>query len=97
MSQNSPSSLYLKVITPRKLLVDSDVDEITLPGLDGSLGILPGHRPLFAALGRGILAYRMADRNEEFSVRGGYAEIQPESVLVFTELSQDEETEPSAG
>ena len=97
MSQNLPSSLYLKVITPRKLLVDSDIDEITLPGLDGSLGILPGHRPLFVALGQGILAYRMADKEEKFPVRGGYAEIQPESVLVFTELSQDEETKPSAG
>jgi F-type H+-transporting ATPase subunit epsilon len=97
MSQNLPSSLYLKVITPRKLLVDADVDEVTLPSLEGYIGILPGHRPLFIALGRGALAYRMAKREEKFFVRGGYAEIQPEKVLVYTELSQDEENEPPAG
>lgn len=97
MSQNLPSSLYLKVITPRKLLVDADVDEVTLPSLEGYIGILPGHRPLFTALGKGALVYRMAKREEKFFVRGGYAEIQPEKVLVFTELSQDEENEPSPG
>jgi F-type H+-transporting ATPase subunit epsilon len=97
MSQNLPSSLYLKVITPKKLLVDAQVDEVTLPSLEGSLGILPGHRPLLAALGKGVLSYRMAKREEEFFVQGGFAEIQPEKVLVFTELSQDEEKKFSRG
>ncbi len=97
MSQNLPSSLYLKVITPKKLLVDAQVDEVTLPSLEGSLGILPGHRPLVAALGKGVLSYRMAKREEEFVVRGGFAEIQPEKVLVFTELNQDEEKKSSRG
>jgi F-type H+-transporting ATPase subunit epsilon len=97
MSQNLPSSLYLKVITPKKLLVDAHVDEVTLPSLEGSLGILPGHRPLVAALGKGVLSYRMAKREEEFFVRGGFAEIQPEKVLVFTELNQDEEKKSSRG
>ena len=92
MSQNLPSSLYLKVITPKKLLVDVQVDEVSLPSLEGSLGILPGHRRLLAALGNGVLSYRMAMREEKFPVKGGFAEIEPEKVLVFTELSQDETT-----
>jgi F-type H+-transporting ATPase subunit epsilon len=97
MNQNLPSSLSLKVITPHKLLVDADVDEVTLPSLEGCLGILPGHRPLFAALGRGTLTYRMAKREEKLFVHGGYAEVQPDKVLVFAELSQDEENEPTPG
>ena len=97
MSENLPSSLYLRVITPKKLLVDAHVDEVSLPGLEGALGILPGHRPLLAALGKGVLSYRMAKREEEFFVRGGFAEIQPDKVLIFTELSQDDEKKPSRG
>lgn len=97
MTKNLPPSLHLRVITPKKLLVDARVDEVSLPSLEGSLGILPGHRPLLAALGKGVLSYRMAKREEKFLVRGGFAEIEPEKVLVFTELSQDETTKPSRG
>jgi len=95
MTQKLPSSLRLKVIAPRKLLVDEEVQELSLPSLDGYLGILPGHRPLFLALGKGRITYRVAGKEENLSVQGGYAEILPEKVLVFTELSEDE-TEQSA-
>ncbi len=85
-----PSSLRLKVIAPRKLLADLDVQEVSLPSLEGYLGILPGHRPLFLALGKGKITYRAAGRERELFVQGGYAEVQPEKVLVFTEMSKDE-------
>jgi F-type H+-transporting ATPase subunit epsilon len=92
MTQKLPSSLRLKVITPRKLLVDEEVKELSLPSLDGYLGILPGHRPLFLALGKGRITYMIAGKEETLSVQGGYAEVLPERVLVFTE-SSDNETE----
>ncbi len=91
MSQGPLTSLHLRVITPRSLAVDEKVEEVTIPGLDGELGILPGHRPLYAALGSGELTYRASGRRESLSVRGGYAEVGPERVTAFTELSEDEE------
>jgi F-type H+-transporting ATPase subunit epsilon len=97
MSQNPPSLLHLKVITSHRLFVDAQVGEVSLPSLEGYLGILPGHRPLFVALGRGTLSYRGASGEKKFSVRGGYAEVQPARVLVFTELSQDEKDESPTG
>jgi len=86
MSQDLPSFFHLKVITPRLLLAEADVDEASLPSLDGQIGILPGHRPLVVALGRGALTYRQGTRSESFEVEGGYAEILPGRVLVFTEM-----------
>jgi F-type H+-transporting ATPase subunit epsilon len=94
MTQNLPSSLRLKVIAPRKLLVDEEVQELSLPGLDGYLGILPGHRPLFLAVGKGRITFRVGQKEETLPVRGGYAEVLPERVLVFTELSEDEPEKP---
>jgi F-type H+-transporting ATPase subunit epsilon len=91
MSQSTPPSLSLRVISPRSLLVDAGVDEVILPSVDGELGILPGHRPLVVALGQGVLSYRIAGNEEKFSISGGYAEVQPEMVVVFAELSEDEE------
>ena len=90
MNQNLPSSLRLKIIAPRKLVVDEEVKEVSLPSLEGYLGILPGHRPLLAALGKGMITYRTAKGEEEFSVQGGYAEILPDKILIFTELLENE-------
>ena len=90
MSQNLPASLRLEVIAPRKLLLDLDVQEVSLPSLEGYIGILPGHRPLFTALGKGRIIYKVTGAERSLSVQGGYAEIQPGKVLVFTEWAEDE-------
>lgn len=97
MSQDLPSSLHLKVISSSELLVDEEVQEVTLPSLEGYLGILPGHRPLFVALGRGQLVYKRSGDPHELSVHGGYAEVLPDRVLIFTEKGEDENTKPSEG
>jgi F-type H+-transporting ATPase subunit epsilon len=90
MSQNLPSALKLRVITPRRLLVDEDVEMVSLPSLEGYVGILPGHRPLMLALGRGEISFSQAQKQEAFAVQGGYAEIHPERILVFTQIKEDE-------
>lgn len=93
MNDGIPTSLKLRVITPKQLLVDEDVLEVSLPGLEGLLGILPGHRPLLVTLGDGDLSYKLGNKEEKFGIVGGYAEIQTGSVQVFTRLKEDEELE----
>ncbi len=83
MSHEIPSSIKLKVISPSRLVFDGEVAEVTIPGLDGYLGILPGHRPLFMALGEGELAFHRSGRKRTIPVRGGYAEVTQRSVLIF--------------
>ena len=90
MSDGASATLTLKVVTPGRLLVEAEVPAVSLPGLDGELGILPGHRPMVAALGSGELTYELEGRPETWNVRGGHAEIRPGSVLIFTELAEDE-------
>ena len=91
MSGELPSSLRFRFIASGSLLADLDVDEVSIPGVEGYLGILPGHRGLFTALGPGLVTFRTGQRAESFLVRGGYAEVGPELVVVFAELSEDEE------
>jgi len=87
----SPDLIELRVITPDRLLVSEKVEEVTLPGIDGYIGVLPGHRPLITALGGGKLSYRKGNRTEDFFVQGGYAEIKGGKVLIFTERSEGDE------
>jgi F-type H+-transporting ATPase subunit epsilon len=97
MTNSLPLSIRLKVISPRKLLVDEEVQEVSLPSLEGYMGILPGHRPLILALGEGDITYRLAGREESLTVRGGFAEVLPEKVLVFTKSVEDETQKPAEG
>lgn len=97
MSQDLPASLKLRVISPSELLVDEEVREVTLPSLEGYVGILPGHRPLFVALGRGQLTYRRSNEQEKIPVHGGYAEVLPDRVLVFTQKAKDDKNQPAEG
>ena len=84
MSPNPAPTLRLKVVTPHYLLVDSDVDEVQVPTIEGLIGVFPGHRPLMAAIGRGTLSYRLGSDEESFAITGGTAEIHPDHVLIFT-------------
>ena len=90
MSELLPDALDLKVITPQKLLVDQRVTEVSLPGLEGELGILPGHRPYLIVLGEGFLSYKGAGGEDRIEVSGGYAEIGGDRALVFTQLKDNE-------
>jgi len=88
-------TIRLKVITPRRLLVDADMDSVSLPTLEGEIGVLPGHRPLYASLGRGVLSFRANGDEERFAVKGGFAEVRPDEVVVVTEMSENERGEIS--
>jgi F-type H+-transporting ATPase subunit epsilon len=90
MSEALPSSLKLRVITSHEVLVDDEVEEVFLPSLEGYLGILPGHRTLLVALGKGAIEYHKAQSKKHVAVNGGYARIKAESVLVFTDSDEDE-------
>lgn len=90
MSHDIPATLKLRVITPQRLLADEDVEEVSLPSLEGYIGILPGHRPLVIALGYGEISFTRAQKHESFAVEGGYAEIHPKRILVFTQIGKDE-------
>lgn len=91
MSDEIPATLHLKVITPIQLLVEADVESVFLPSLEGEIGILPGHRPLFVGIGTGRVRFRTGGDEDSFPIRGGYAQVQPEKVLVMTDVGEDDE------
>ena len=91
MSNSLPSSLQLKIITPRKLVVDQEVKSVVLPSSEGYIQILPGHRPLTVALGQGLITYSLGQRENQLAVEGGLATVEAKRITVFTQLSQAQE------
>ena len=82
-----PASIHLEVVTPERILVREDVDEVVVPGEDGYLGVLPGHTPLLATLKSGDLWYRKGQEKTHVEIAGGFAEVLPDRVTILAEAS----------
>ena len=80
--------LSLEVVTPERQVLHEDVDSIQLPGLDGYLGILPGHAPLLTELGAGALSFLKNGETRYATVLGGFAEVLADRVIVLAERSE---------
>jgi F-type H+-transporting ATPase subunit epsilon len=83
-----PTHLELRIVTPDKLIVREQVDEVQVPGADGYFGVLPGHTPLLAALTVGELWYRKGAEKTYVSIAFGFAEVLPESVTILAQLAE---------
>jgi F-type H+-transporting ATPase subunit epsilon len=85
-----PVSIQLIVVTPERQLLRETVVEVTIPGLQGELGILPGHAPLITELGVGEMRYRTATSSPPISlaVLRGFAEVLPDRVTLLAETAE---------
>jgi F-type H+-transporting ATPase subunit epsilon len=85
-----PESIELIVVTPERQLLRETVVEVTIPGLDGELGILPGHAPLITELGIGELHYRTTTASQPIllAVLRGFAEVLPDRVTILAETAE---------
>lgn len=81
-------TLTLRVITPDKIALDRQVSSVTVPGVDGQIGILPQHAPMIAALDTGLLRYTAEGKKQALFVSGGFAEVRGETVRVVTEAGE---------
>jgi len=85
MAATLPTKIRLDIVSPERLLLSEEVDEVTIPGSEGYLGILPGHLPLLTTIGIGILSYHRGGQKFVLSVSGGFAEVLPDRVIVMAD------------
>lgn len=83
-----PETLELQVVTPDHQVVREDVHEVQVPGMNGYLGILPGHAPLLSELQMGELSYRQGKQWNFLVVFWGFVEVLPDRVVVLAETSE---------
>jgi F-type H+-transporting ATPase subunit epsilon len=82
-------ALQLTVVTPESKVVETEADEVQLPGSEGYLGILPGHTPLITLLKTGVLSYRGGGRSGALAVSAGFAEIANDRVSVLADSAEE--------
>jgi len=80
--------LDVEIVTPERILLQTQVDELNLPSEWGYIGILPGHTPLLTILGQGELMYRQNTTQRYMSIFGGYMEVNNDKVTILAEIAE---------
>jgi F-type H+-transporting ATPase subunit epsilon len=83
-----PTSIELQIVTPDRLVLKENVDEVEIPGSEGYFGVLPGHTPLLASLAIGELWYRQGQEKTYLSIAFGFAEVLPDRVTILARLAE---------
>ena len=80
--------LILSIVTPEKLLVSEEVDQVNVPGSEGDLGILYDHAPILTNLRSGQLSYEKEGETIALVVSGGYLEVTDNRVTILAETGE---------
>ena len=84
------ATLKLEITTPEARTFSDDVDMVVVPGVEGELGILPRHIPLFTAIKPGELKVTKNGVDTYLAVGEGFLEVTAESVSVLTDMALEE-------
>ena len=82
------NTFQLEIVTTVKLMVKDAAEEAQIPGLDGYLGILPGHAPLITELAVGVITYKASGVTHTLSVAWGFMEVLQDKVTILAETAE---------
>jgi F-type H+-transporting ATPase subunit epsilon len=78
----------LRVYSPERQLVDTDVTEVTAPGAYGEIGVLPDHAALVTTLEPGTLSYKDGAKIGRLAIGGGFAEVRDNVMTVLADSAE---------
>jgi F-type H+-transporting ATPase subunit epsilon len=82
-----PTKIKLQIVSPDGS-ISQEVDEVSMPGVEGDFGVLPGHTPFFTTLRPGTMWYRMGAEKRVLMVAMGFVEVLPDSVSVLAQVAE---------
>jgi F-type H+-transporting ATPase subunit epsilon len=81
------ATLKLEIVTPEAKIYSEDVDMVTLPGIEGELGIYPQHVPLMTQVVSGEIIARKGGQDLHLAVGEGFVEITGDRVAILTDMA----------
>ena len=83
--------IHCEIVSQDRTVYTGEADMVTLPGADGEMCILPRHAPLLTTLKFGVIKVKAGGKESFFTVAGGFAEIQPDTVIVLADAAENVE------
>lgn len=81
------ATLKLEIVTPEAKIYSEDVDMVTLPGVEGEMGIYPMHVPLMTQVVAGEVAVRKGAQESHLAVGDGFVQITGDRVAILTDMA----------
>lgn len=79
------AKVKFELVSPERLLMDVEVDRVTVPGTEGYFGVLPGHAPVMSAIKPGVVEVLSEGETTRLFIKGGFAEVTPEGLVILAE------------
>lgn len=83
------TTFKFELVSPERVLMSGDAEQVLLPGAEGDMTILPGHAPVVSTLRPGILDIVLSGSKSRVFVKSGFAEVNPERVTILAESAFD--------
>ncbi|HEX5108556.1 MAG TPA: ATP synthase F1 subunit epsilon [Vicinamibacterales bacterium] len=80
-------TLRLEIITPQAIVYSEDVNMVTLPAVEGQIGILPRHIPLLTQVVPGEIIVRKGNQESFLAVGEGLVEVTANQVSIVTDMA----------
>ena len=84
-----PNTIKLEIVTPKGTFYSGDVEMVTLPGVEGQMGILPNHACLMTQMLPGEVIVRKGGQDDFIAVGGGLIEVTWDRVAIATDMAID--------
>jgi F-type H+-transporting ATPase subunit epsilon len=85
-----PDAFKFELVSPERLLVSDDVEQVLVPGAEGDMTVLVYHAPALTTLRPGLLDIGFpGGEHRRFFIRGGFAEVGPSGLTVLAETAID--------
>ena len=81
------ATLKLEIVTPEEKTYSEDVDMVTLPGVEGEMGIYPQHIALMTQIAAGEISVRKNGQDVYLAVGDGFAQITGDKVAIMTDMA----------
>ncbi|SCM78274.1 ATP synthase epsilon chain [uncultured Pleomorphomonas sp.] len=84
------ATFKFELVSPERLILSVDADQVDLPGSEGDFGVLAGHAPFLTTLKTGIVTVKAGGLSSRIYVRGGFADVNAAGLSVLAEKAVPE-------
>jgi len=81
------ATLKLEIVTPEAKIYSEDVDMVTLPGIEGEMGIYPMHIPLMTQIAHGEIVARKGGVDHYLATGEGFVQVTGDRVAILTDMA----------
>ncbi len=78
-----------ELVSPEKVLLAGEAEQVLLPGAEGDMTILPNHAPVISTLRPGVVDVVLNGSKSRVFVRQAFAQVEPDRLTVLAEKAID--------